>query len=140
MVVPGLALEEMYTRRVVQVTCGILNLLGFSSQAFGRTIFANGFSVEVLNGCNGLEAMLIYLAAVFSYPSTVRAKFWAVALGFPFIQVINLLRIIGLVLVGLYFPTFFHETHVFVAQALIIFMVGALWLVWITYYVAPQPS
>ena len=137
---PHWGFEEAYTHRVVRLSSWLLDLLGTSARAEGRVLSTNGFTVRVLNGCNGLEAMCIYLAAVLAYPATLRAKLWAVAIGFPLIQAVNLLRIVGLTLVGLYLPTFFQEAHIFVAQALIIFMVGALWLVWIERYAPSPPS
>jgi exosortase H (IPTLxxWG-CTERM-specific) len=137
---PHWGLEEAYTYKVVWLSSQLLDLLGVSARAEGRVVSAGGFAVRVLNGCNGLEAICIYLAAVLAYPTTLRAKLWAVAIGFPLIQAVNLLRIVGLILVGRYLPTLFQEAHIFVAQALIIFMVGALWLVWIERYAPSRPS
>ena len=39
---------------------------------------------------------------------------------------------IVLFLIGLYFHQFFHDTHVYVAQALVVCVAVALWLYWAT--------
>jgi exosortase/archaeosortase family protein len=76
--------------------------------------------------------MSIYLAAVLAYPATWRAKAVGALLGFVVILVVNLFRVSVLFLIGLYFQEIFHETHVYVAQALVVCVAVALWLFWAT--------
>lgn len=130
----GWTVEESFTRGVVWVSARILELGGFSVWSSGRVLRVGSFGVEVLNGCNGVEALVIYLAAVLAYPASLRAKGVALALGIPLIQLVNLGRILGLVLVGAYFSFLFQEAHLFVAQGVMVCMVAAVWFWWVKSY------
>lgn len=127
-------LEDLMTRGVVWVSGQILALLGVAVQVDGAILRTSRFGVQVLSGCNGMEAIVMYAAAVLAYPVSWRARGIALLVGMPAIQVVNIARILGLLLVGQYWPTFFHDAHVFVAQGVMICMVAALWFWWIDRY------
>ena len=76
--------------------------------------------------------MSIYLSAVLAYPATWASKRVGAGLGIGVILVVNIFRVAALFLIGLYFKQVFHETHVYVAQALVICVAVALWLYWAT--------
>ena len=48
------------------------------------------------------------------------------------IQAVNVFRVTALFLIGLYMRAVFHDTHVYVAQALVVCVAVALWLYWAT--------
>lgn len=130
----GWMIEESFTQGVVWVSARMLELLGFSAWSGGRVLQVGSFRVQVINGCNGVEALVIYLAAVLAYPAPLRAKGIALAVGIPLIQVVNLGRILGLALVGAYFSPLFREAHLFVAQGVMVCMVAAVWQWWMKRY------
>jgi hypothetical protein len=49
-------------------------------------------------------------------------------------QIVNFFRVSALFLIGLFFHEIFHDTHVYVAQALVVCVAVALWLFWVTRY------
>ena len=73
---------------------------------------------------------MIYLSAVLAYPATLGAKAIGSVLGLLMINGLNLIRVVALFLIGLYYNQIFHETHVYVAQALVIAVAVATWLYW----------
>lgn len=97
------------------------------------TIMSSGdFVVDVAPACSGAVPTSIYLAAVFAYPTSWRAKSIGAVLGMAVIHCVNLLRVSALFLIGLYFHEIFHESHVYIAQALVVCVAVALWLYWAT--------
>lgn len=132
--------EDLMTRSVVWVSGQVLTFLGVAVQVEGAILRTSGFGVRVLSGCNGMEAIVMYTAAVLAYPVSWRAKGIALLVGFPAIQVVNIARILGLLMVGQYWPTLFRDAHVFVAQGVMICMVAALWFWWIDRYGSPLAS
>jgi exosortase/archaeosortase family protein len=115
---------------------GILWLLGkvvgFDIHIMGTIMGSGLFEVDVAPACSGAVPTSIYLAAVFSYPAPWKAKLVGAALGIGVIHMVNLVRVAVLFLVGLYFHQVFHDTHVYVAQALVVCVAVALWLYWAT--------
>lgn len=88
------------------------------------------FEVDVTAACSGAVPTSIYLAAVLAYPASGRAKAIGALMGIAAIYLINIGRVCGLFFIGLYSHHLFHETHVYVAQALVIAAAVALWLYW----------
>ena len=117
---------------------GVLKVVGF----FGgfpvhkmHTIMGSGsFEVDVAPACSGAVPTSIYMAAVFAYPSTWRSRLLGAVLGIVTIQIVNIVRVSALFLIGLFFHEIFHDTHVYVAQALVVCVAVALWLFWATRY------
>ena len=100
-----------------------------------HTIMGSGsFEVDVAPACSGAVPTSIYLAAVFAYPSTWRSRGIGAVLGIVTIQLVNIVRVCALFLIGLFFHEIFHDTHVYVAQALVVCVAVALWLFWATRY------
>jgi exosortase/archaeosortase family protein len=100
-----------------------------------QTIMGSGnFEVDVAPACSGAVPTSIYMAAVFAYPSTWRSRAIGAVLGIVTIQIVNIFRVTALFLIGLFFHEIFHDTHVYVAQALVVCVAVALWLFWATRY------
>jgi exosortase/archaeosortase family protein len=96
----------------------------------GTNLVSNEFRVDVSPACSGAVASMIYLAAVFAYPTTLRAKLIGTAIGLGIIQGLNLLRIVALFMIGLFANEYFHDTHVYVTQALVVAVAIATWMYW----------
>ncbi len=105
-------------------------LAGFPVSLSGTIMMSGEFEVDIAPACSGAVPTSIYLAAVFAYPTDWRAKSIGAGIGIGIIQLVNLLRVAGLFLIGLYFHDVFHETHVYVAQALVVCVAVAMWLYW----------
>jgi exosortase/archaeosortase family protein len=117
---------------------GVIKLIGliggFPVAKMGTIMSSGSFEVDVAPACSGAVPTSIYMAAVFAYPTSWRARWLGTALGIAVIQVVNVVRVSALFFIGLYFKAFFHDTHVYVAQALVVCVAVALWLHWATRY------
>jgi len=71
-------------------------------------------------------------AGMSTVPPRSTARLIGSALGILAIFVINLGRVVGLFLIGLFYPEIFHDTHVYVAQSLVVCFAVALFLYWAT--------
>ena len=114
---------------------GLGRLIGFPVLLEGTNLRSNTFVVDVSPACSGAVPSIIYLAAVFAYPASWRAKLIGAGLGMLIIHSANLIRVVALFLIGLFATQFFHETHVYVAQALVVALAVATWLFWAGRYV-----
>jgi exosortase/archaeosortase family protein len=103
---------------------------GFPVVVDGTFLAFGGFRVDVSPGCSGVVPTMIYLSAVFAYPTSWRSKAIGTALGIAIILSVNLLRVVVLFLIGVFAREYFHDTHVYVAQALVVAIAAATWLFW----------
>lgn len=109
-------------------------LAGFPVHKIHTIMGSGSFEVDVAPACSGAVPTSIYLAAVFAYPSSWRSRGLGALLGIVAIQLVNIVRVCALFLIGLFFHEIFHDTHVYVAQALVVCVAVALWLFWATRY------
>ena len=128
---------EPFTAQVARASGAGLNLLGQQVTLEGTIIQGKRFAVNIRNGCNGVEAMLIYLAAVLAFPASWRARLLGLGLGVVAIQLVNLVRVIALYLTGVYFPKIFDASHTVIWQSIVILFGVLLWILWANRWAAP---
>jgi exosortase H (IPTLxxWG-CTERM-specific) len=129
---------EPFTAGVARASGAGLNLLGQHVTLQGTIIQGPRFAVNIRNGCNGVEAMLIFLAAVLAFPATWRSRLLGLGIGIVAIQVVNLVRVIALYLTGVYFPKIFDASHTVIWQSIVILFGVLLWIFWANRWAAPS--
>lgn len=119
-----------YTVFVTRAAAAVMNVFGADVTTSGTIISASRFGVDVNNGCNGVEAALILVAAMGAFPVSMKKRILGVLAGLAFIQVINILRLGTLVWIGQHHPRVFNLIHVFVWQIVIILATVIFFLFW----------
>jgi len=119
-----------FTAAIARGSGVLLNLLGQSVVVTGTVVGSPRFAVNINNGCNGVEAMLILLAAIVAFPASPRARAAGLALGAIAVQVLNAIRIVSLYLLGAYYPRLFDMFHTAVWQIAIILAAIVFFLMW----------
>jgi archaeosortase B (VPXXXP-CTERM-specific) len=97
----------------------------------GKLITYNGFTLEIIDECTGLLEMVIYMAAVISYLTTIRKKVLGIAFGLGTIYMLNIIRIVFLLIVGSFSAGLFRFMHLYFWQATLIIMIAAVWVAWL---------
>jgi exosortase H (IPTLxxWG-CTERM-specific) len=108
-----------FTRAIAIISAAALNGIGQHVHATGTVVGGASFSVSILNGCNGVEATMFLIAAIFAFPAAWPLRAWGLAIGLALVQLLNLLRIVTLFLLGRYQPQAFEFFHLAVWQTLI---------------------
>jgi len=128
---------EPFTAGVARASGALLRLLGQEVTMQGTVIRSPRFAVNIRNGCNGIEAMLIFLAAVLAFPASWKSRLAGLALGIVAIQIVNLIRVAALFLTGVYFPKIFDASHTVIWQTIVILFGVLLWVFWANRFAAP---
>lgn len=123
---------EPFTAGVARVSGWTLRILGQDIHREGTRILSPRFSVNIENGCNGVETMLIFFSAVLAFPAPWRARLAGLAVGLVAIQLLNLVRVVALYLTGAYLPSLFDASHTVLWQTLVILGGVLLWIFWAT--------
>lgn len=124
------AFVEPFTGLIAKASGVTLNLIGQDVTMNGTAISNQRFGVNIRNGCNGLETMIIFLAAVLAFPASWKARLLGLLFGALAIQGINLVRVVALFLTGAYFPKYFDSSHTVVWQTIVILFGVMLWILW----------
>lgn len=119
-----------FTEGIVAVSAGLLRALREPVATAGTIMSGGGFAMNVKNGCNGLEAVIILVAAVVAFPATARQRALGLALGVILIQVLNLVRVVSLFWLGVHRPSVFELFHAAIWQSGLILVAVAFFVVW----------
>lgn len=128
-----------FTALVAKVSGWLLDVIGQDVTMRGTQIVSPRFAVDIKNGCNGLETVVVFGSAVLAFPAAWRTKLFGLVGGIAAIQVINLVRVVALFLTGAYFPSFFDSSHTVVWQSIVVACGVLLFLVWASRWAAPRP-
>ena len=122
-----------FTSFIADVSVWILQIFDDNVESYKNIIrnSVNGFGVRIERVCNGVEALIILFAAIFSFPAPFKNKIIGFVIGFFAIQVLNLVRIISLFYLGQLNQVAFMWFHLYLWQALIILDALVVWLIWL---------
>ncbi len=109
----------------------ILNILGQGTHTSGSVISSSVFSISVERGCDAIEAMALFAAALLAFPARWKHKLIGFFAGLSVMFLLNIIRIVSLFLTGIYYPKAFELMHVEIWQVVFIFVAIGLWLLWI---------
>ena len=123
-------LVEPFTAGVAKTSGLTLDLLGQDVTMENTVIRSPKFAVNIKNGCNGVETMIIFLAAVLAFPATWKSRGIGLLLGTLIIQLINLVRVVALFFTGAYYPALFDTSHTVIWQSVVVTAGVILFLIW----------
>ena len=129
-----------YSEAIVVLTARILELFGVSSTYSGTLINLPSITLDVEFGCNGLEAVMIYIVAVLTFPATWKNRLFGIIGGFLVIQVLNLIRIVALAYSAVYHRDLFDLIHIYVAQGVMIAVALGTFVLYLSYISHGQPK
>jgi exosortase H (IPTLxxWG-CTERM-specific) len=119
-----------FTVLLVRISTGLLAAIGERTLSFGTVIQSPAFAVDVKNGCNGLEAALLLVAAMLAFPAGAKQRALGIAAGLALIQGVNLFRIVSLFWLGVHHRNVFELFHAAVWQTALILLAVGIFLVW----------
>ena len=124
-----------FTGLIASFSSWLIQIFDASVIASGDVIrdSVSGHAIQIAPGCNGVEAMIILLAAIIAVPGPFLYKLKGLFWGFLAIQALNMVRIISLFYLLQWDRNWFEWFHLYLWQALIILDALVVWLIWLRY-------
>lgn len=124
-----------WTSFLAQISGWLMTIFDSNVETYGKVIRSsvNHFAVSIEPGCNGVEAMVVLLAAIIAFPAPIIYKIKGLIIGFIAIQGVNLIRVISLFYLGQWSQELFDWAHLYIWQALIMLDALLVFLIWIRY-------
>lgn len=119
-----------FTAGVARVSGAILTTFSEPVTVAGTELRSPGFSVDIENGCNGIETALLFCSAVLAFPASWKARVAGLFLGFFAIQLLNLVRVVSLFWIGRHRPSLFSAAHTVLWQSAVVIAGVLLFLLW----------
>ena len=84
-----------WTNFLARISAGLVAFFDPNVLVTGKIMQSttNGFAVSIEAGCNGVEAMILLVAAIAAYPASWKARLAGLGIGVVFIQLLNLVRV-----------------------------------------------
>src|SRR5215472_12347332 len=122
-----------WTNTLAALSADIVKLFDPQVIADGKILrSADGsFAVSIEAGCNGVEATIVLIAAMLSFPAPWKRRLLGLAIGVVAVQGLNIIRVISLFYLGQWNFDAFDFAHRYVWQALIMLDVLIVWLLWV---------
>ncbi|NOS99810.1 MAG: archaeosortase/exosortase family protein [Phycisphaerales bacterium] len=134
-----------YLSFIASSTADLLGLIGQEGVAYGARVGARigskTFNVEIVHGCDAMEPMAAFAAAVLASPVALRAKSIGLVIGLPVLFAVNYVRLVTLFLIGIYMSKgVFDVAHHEVWQAAFIAIAIVFWAVWVQWATRKKPE
>jgi exosortase H (IPTLxxWG-CTERM-specific) len=116
---------EYYTRSIAVLSGAIIRMAGGHVRVtdFTLTAPASGLSVAVVNGCNGINVVVLLWSAQLAWPAIGWIdKLKGMVLGALVIQLANTLRVISLFYLNQWNQAWFEWMHLYVWEILIMIL------------------
>jgi len=120
-----------FTDGLTVIAGGLITTFGGQAWVTGNVLAIPGFSVRILDLCNGVEATLLLWAVLLAFAAPWKYRLWGLLLGFLGVQVLNMVRIISLTYLGVWKPEWFYWVHWYLWDALIMLDVLLIFLLWL---------
>lgn len=116
---------------IVDMNARLLSALGYEFWVVDRAIGLVGSNgVLLVDGCNGLEVLGLFMGFVVAYPGSWRDRAWFIPAGISLIFVVNIFRILTLLLLQSFKPDWFDFLHDILISSIFYMMVFVLWMGW----------
>lgn len=109
----------------------LLKMLGMNISIAGSTLHLGNFSMDIIHECTGIYELIVYLACVLAYFTTPEKKLIGIVIGIPILITVNMIRLIFLAFVGVWYLDIFDYVHYYLWQMTLILLVALAVLVWI---------
>lgn len=131
---PDGTVDRWLSTNVASVGGSMLGGLGFEAIVDGRILRLPGTAgVKIVNGCNGLSTLGLFIGFVLAYPGRARRRLWFLPFGIGVIYLTNVSRVVAMTLTQKYWPAAFDPLHGFGLTTIFYVVVFALWVLWATY-------
>jgi len=128
-----------HLRSLATGSARILSDLGYDATVEGVVIRTPQFAVQVARGCDAIEPLALFFAAVLSSPLR---RWWrkipGILIGGLILLFVNTARIVTLVIIRIHFPSIFQDMHERIWQAAFIILVIVLWASWAHWATQPM--
>jgi len=135
---PDGSLDGWISLNIISNSAGIIQWLGYDVFIYNRIIgiYGNG-GIEVVDGCNGIAAMGLFLGFILAYPGSWKKRISFSVVGIGIIYFVNIIRISVLAVTQDEWPAFFDFTHDYSTTTIFYITIFIMWMIWVNYNSLP---
>jgi exosortase/archaeosortase family protein len=123
------ALLRAYLASYAHLAGAVLALLDPSVHVHGADIVGR-YSLTFAMNCDAMDVYILFASALLAFPAGARARALGLAAGLAALVALNVVRIVSLYFVGVYFPRAFEFCHMDAWPMVIVLATCAGFLLW----------
>ena len=130
-----------FTRAVASQSEWLTDLLGVDaalaphdSQPAVKFLFNNEYVARIIEGCNALSVMILFIAFIIAFSGRVRTTILFIIAGCVIIHILNISRIALLAAAIYHYPEYENFLHGVIFPLIIYSTVFLLWVIWVNKY------
>jgi exosortase H (IPTLxxWG-CTERM-specific) len=119
---PVRPLVDGFSGDLAAVTAWLIHSSGGNCLRYAAVLSnpARSFAMEVRDGCNGINVVVLLWSAILAYPASMKWRLLGITAGLAAVQLLNLFRLISLFYLGQYNHSLFEFAHEYLWELLII--------------------
>lgn len=99
--------------------------------AYGTLQYKGIEVINVFEGCNGVNVMIVYLAFLFAFSGRLKSTLFFLFTGLALLYLVNLVRVFLLFQISLHFPQQLYFFHKYFFTGILYLFVFTLWFAWV---------
>ena len=119
------------TKELVSLFYQSIRIEDWTKEPFVRIYFQENYVVRIVEGCNGISVIILFVSFVLAFSGTLKNTLFYVFGGSLLIYCLNVLRIAFLIVLMYYFPDQKQVLHNVFFPVIIYGLVFVLWLIWV---------
>jgi exosortase H (IPTLxxWG-CTERM-specific) len=131
---------KVYLRALATGSAVLLDLVGVDVEHSGATVRHSGFAVQIAHGCDAIQICALLTCAMIAFPSPWKAKLTGLFFGILWLQFLNQLRIVSLLLIGAHYQSWFEDAHLVVWPTFLIVITVVTWIAWVRLASLDEPE
>ncbi len=129
---PVQSLDLKFSRTLVQISHGLVLACGGHATRDAAIMRApSGFGVEMRDGCNGVNVIILLWSAVLAFQASWKMKALGLAAGTILVQALNVVRFISLFYIGQYSMAWFDFAHLYLWESLLVLDTMVVFWLWV---------
>ena len=82
------------------------------------------------DACNGFKLFSVFAIFIIAFPGPTKSKIWFIPMGFIFIHLANVIRVIALLLINNYYPQYLDFNHLYTFTIFVYGIIFIFWYIW----------
>lgn len=128
-----------FTKSVAKQVYALMHFFNFDCQIiekqqepFVRLIYNGKFVARVVEGCNAISVMILFVSFVFAFSTSFIRTITYIIIGLVLLHVLNIIRIAFLVYALYHYPEYKEFLHGTIFPLIIYGIMFLLWFFWVT--------
>ena len=124
--------DHFLINHLVSSTEFILKSMGYLVFTYSDAVGIDGtHGVLIGTPCNGLSLFALFAGFIIIFPGKWKQKLIFIPIGLLAIHILNIIRLVGLALVVVYYPNSLQFNHKYTFTIIVYAFIFLLWMIWV---------